>query len=204
METTNIHTGSVCLVVPSPRDGNTSEEMDTDLDIEVDDKLHRIREERISLTRMSLNIGEQCYLDACALFDILPIKLATRQLQGPSLQLKHVGLSVNDAQALACALKHNSRVESLDLEDNGLRGDALNYIVAIFLHNIFITNLSLSDNRIGVEEALAISTMLQETKWLTRLNLSVLPERVRYSRSSVVTQDFVGLPGSGWILGTSG
>lgn len=31
---------------------------------------------------------------------------------------------------------------------------------------------SLSENRIGVEEAMAISSMLHETRWLTRLNLS--------------------------------
>ena len=44
------------------------------------------------------------------------------------------------------SLQHNSRVESIDIEDNGLTEEAIVHIVEALRHNIHITNLVINDD----------------------------------------------------------
>ncbi|XP_055956944.1 leucine-rich repeat-containing protein 74A-like [Patella vulgata] len=68
--------------------------------------------------------------------------------------------------------KQNSKVERLDLTDNGLDGDQVAYFFEILKSNIYITHLNVSNNRVNEAAAILVADMLAVNTWLTHLSLA--------------------------------
>nr|XP_011417250.2 leucine-rich repeat-containing protein 74B [Crassostrea gigas]XP_011417251.2 leucine-rich repeat-containing protein 74B [Crassostrea gigas] len=150
--------------VPSP----CSEDFDTDL--EDSDQLASERQELRS--RENVDIGHITYIDVCQELDTVPIRLVIEQLKGTEVCLQHIGLNTRDVIAIMYALLHNSRVESLDLTDNGMSEEAQLHVIEVLRHNNAISSLNMGENKITPICAASLGSVIEDTTWLTHLNLS--------------------------------
>ncbi|XP_061174636.1 leucine-rich repeat-containing protein 74B-like [Saccostrea echinata] len=149
---------------PSP----CSEDFDTDL--ENSDDIDKERQELKS--RENVDIGHHTYMEVCQELNTVPIRLVQQQLKESEICLQHIGLNTNDVIALMYALLHNSRVENLDLTDNGMSEEAQLHVIEVLRHNNAISSLNLSENRTTPICCASLANVIEETTWLTHLNLS--------------------------------
>ncbi|XP_062584301.1 leucine-rich repeat-containing protein 74A-like [Saccostrea cucullata] len=149
---------------PSP----CSEDFDTDL--ENSDDIDKERHELLS--RENVDIGHHTYIEVCKELNTVPIRLVQQQLKESEICLQHIGLNTNDVIALMYALLHNSRVENLDLTDNGMSEEALLHVIEVLRHNNAISSLNLSENRMTPICCASLANIIEDTTWLTHLNLS--------------------------------
>ncbi|XP_053399169.1 leucine-rich repeat-containing protein 74A-like [Mercenaria mercenaria] len=153
-------------------DSDSSLEYDTELEENEEILSQRDVQKQKNQYEENFGIGHVSYEEACKSLNIVPIRRISEQLPLNGMRLQHVGMNSGQCKALACAFWHNTCLESLDLEDNGLTGEDLVPIINGLRSNIHISSLSLSENEVQVVGAMALDEVLRETTWLTHLNLS--------------------------------
>ncbi|XP_063429083.1 leucine-rich repeat-containing protein 74A-like isoform X1 [Mytilus trossulus] len=143
----------------------TSREFDTDLDASDEGESEDEAKEDI-------DIGHYSYIHACEQLGNPPIRKIFEQLQTQEISVQYVGLNTNDVIALAYGLLHNSRVESVDIEDNRMSEEGMLHVIELLNYNNVISSLSLSNNRMTVNCAGMLKEAISNNAWLTHLNLS--------------------------------
>ncbi|XP_063429087.1 leucine-rich repeat-containing protein 74A-like isoform X3 [Mytilus trossulus] len=119
-----------------------------------------------------IDIGHYSYIHACEQLGNPPIRKIFEQLQTQEISVQYVGLNTNDVIALAYGLLHNSRVESVDIEDNRMSEEGMLHVIELLNYNNVISSLSLSNNRMTVNCAGMLKEAISNNAWLTHLNLS--------------------------------
>ncbi len=114
------------------------------------------------------------YIDACISSNMTPkANVVVRKELSKCLNLKHLGIGNDYANALVMALVNLPYIEAVNLEDNRLDDDSLGPIVSTIAVTPGIIEINLSNNELGPNTASALSNYLQSSNCkLERLILS--------------------------------
>jgi Ran GTPase-activating protein (RanGAP) involved in mRNA processing and transport len=115
--------------------------------------------------------GKSEYLAECESRKIVPVAMFIAKLECSQINLRHHGMGVNGAYAVAAALQVNTHIRSLNLGDNWLGDEGAMAIAAVLGHNKTLTSLNLAENRIGVYGARALCDGLLKTTTLKEIVL---------------------------------
>ncbi|XP_010903909.2 leucine-rich repeat-containing protein 74A isoform X3 [Esox lucius] len=116
--------------------------------------------------------GQTWYVEACRMFNVVPVSYFLRHMQDTELAMMHHGLGPQGTKALAVPLVTNTSLLKLNLRDNWMEGMGGAAMAEMLKENCYITELDLGENRLGEHGALALSSMLLENTTLVSLNLS--------------------------------
>lgn len=112
------------------------------------------------------------YLKYCHDLNVIPASIFTRTCNTSIINLKHYGIGVKGARAVAKAMKYNQTVEELNLHDNGIGEEGMRAICNMMTANLWITRLDLSGNTVGKNGHEPLANMLKHAVRLKSLNLS--------------------------------
>ena len=115
--------------------------------------------------------GKNEYLAACEALGIVPVAMFIAKLDCAHINLRHHGVGVKGARALAAALKPNTHIRALNLGDNWLGDEGAAAVAAVLGVNATIASLNLAENRIGAYGVRALSDGIKRTSVLRELVL---------------------------------
>ncbi|CAL8249023.1 unnamed protein product [Merluccius merluccius] len=142
-------------------EGEEGEEEDYDTDLELED------------TQGAYDrTGQACYMEACRVFQVVPVSHFLRHMQSDELSLAHRGLGPQGTKALAVPLVTNTSIQKLNMRDNWMEGMGGAAMAEMLKENCYITEVDLSDNRLAERGARAVGAMLRENTTLVGLALS--------------------------------
>ncbi|KAF7281419.1 hypothetical protein GWI33_004799 [Rhynchophorus ferrugineus] len=118
------------------------------------------------------DVGVGKYREMCHDMEIVPISRIIKSLPTDTLDLKYYGLTVKQIKALTEALKPNTHVQTLILQDNWLDVEMASLISDLLVENTILQDLSLQECRIGAEGAEKLGNALSGTQSILSLNLS--------------------------------
>ncbi|XP_048523139.1 protein NLRC3 isoform X3 [Dendroctonus ponderosae] len=118
------------------------------------------------------DIGAEKYKKLCRELEIVPISRITNSLETDTLDLKYYGLSLQQIRALTEAMKANSRVQTLILQDNWLSVEMAQMLSDMLEENISLLSLSLYECRLGEAGAQKLGEALSSLQTLRSLDLS--------------------------------
>ena len=88
---------------------------------------------QMDLVDDSANTGKQEYLAKCSELRIVPVAMFIAKLECEHINLRHHGMGVKGARALAAALLANSKIRSLNLGDNWFGDEGVHAVAEVFL-----------------------------------------------------------------------
>ncbi|XP_074646905.1 uncharacterized protein LOC141902879 [Tubulanus polymorphus] len=116
--------------------------------------------------------GKSIYLQVCAEIGVVPVSYFMRHMNDSILEMKHHGLGVLGAKAIAIPLVTNTSVLTLDLSDNAIEGEGAQYISEMLTENCYISELNLSNNNLGSDGAIAVCDMLSMNRTIRKVDIS--------------------------------
>ncbi|XP_071972909.1 leucine-rich repeat-containing protein 74A isoform X2 [Engystomops pustulosus] len=116
--------------------------------------------------------GEDVYKQACNEVGVVPTSYFIRHMSQTRMNLKHHGLGPRGAHALAVALKTNTSIIHLNLEDNWIEAVGLIHLVQVLRENNTIQELDLTNNHLGVKGSDVLSRILMDNLSLSSLTLA--------------------------------
>ncbi|XP_066279644.1 leucine-rich repeat-containing protein 74B-like [Branchiostoma lanceolatum] len=142
-----------------------SDDYETDLELEESEVV--LQQEYDPVSEMTRR-----YRSVCRRMGVVPASTFLRHLADRELSMDHYGLGPEGTKCIATALKINTFIESLSLEDNWMTGEGGVYMADMLKENPNITDISLANNRLCSEGAEAMGDMLVENRSLRTINLS--------------------------------
>lgn len=126
---------------------------------------------QLDIAEDTSNTGKKEYLAKCAELKIVPVAMFIAKLDCEHINLRHHGMGVNGARAIAAALQVNTQIRSLNLGDNWFEDRGTGWLAEVLSTNTSLTSINLADNRIGLPGVKALCTRLQENGTLAELGL---------------------------------
>ncbi|KAJ3333753.1 hypothetical protein HDU76_004249 [Blyttiomyces sp. JEL0837] len=99
------------------------------------------------------------YINACKNLGIVPVSYFAERTSASEIVLRHHGLGVKGAQAVAAVLENNNTITCLDLSNNWIESGGA-YIGRSLQINRTLAYLNLTDNRLGLQGGLEMAEML--------------------------------------------
>ncbi|KAL1497564.1 hypothetical protein ABEB36_008503 [Hypothenemus hampei] len=118
------------------------------------------------------DIGAEKYKQLCQEMEIVPISRIIKCLETDTLDLKYYGLTNKQIRALTEALKINSHVQTLILQDNWLTVEMTQMLSDMLVESTVLQYLSLRECRIGLEGAQRLGEILSSLQALKYMDLS--------------------------------
>ena len=133
--------------------------------------------------------GRREYFSRCAALEAVPCAMLVAKLRCEHINLRHAGMGVKGARALAAALAVNEHIRSLNLGDNAFGDEGCTAFVG--LSNTTLTSLNLADNQIGFHGMRSLASALPGVPSLREL---VLKGNVLDDRAAVPLTDALSGP----------
>ena len=140
-------------------------ESDVDSEAEIAELL------QLDLSEHSAVTGKKEYLEKCKELNIVPVAMFIAKLECEHINLRHHGMGIKGALAVAEALRINSKIRSVNLGDNWFGDQGTSALSEVLSANSTLTSINLSENRIGQKGVTALCRRLKENSTLAEMSL---------------------------------
>jgi len=128
---------------------------------------------QFEIADVAADTGKREYIARCEELRIVPVAMLIAKLECEHINLRHHGMGVKGAHALAAALEANTHIKSFNLGDNWFGDEGAAALAAVLPSNATITSLNLAENRIGTHGVRALCEGLKKNTAVCELVLQV-------------------------------